>query len=182
MFIPKGWPLLTAPRIGQGFWGRPAVLCALPLSPPQMLAHIYIPHNRTPCGRGLCRGSLTDSRGSHRLSSSSLGRLCSPSLICVLIIPHFWRLVKNFFRSGSFLSRRPQRSGSWGKVLPTLVGQPVPLGLPSPRLLCLYYNRFARECQVLFFWIFCSQAIQKARSLTQSCPRPRTSRRARGTR
>ena len=55
-----------------------------------------------------------------------------------------------FLRSGSFLSRRPQRSGSWGKVLQTLVGQPVPLGLPSPRLLCLYYNRFAWECQVLF--------------------------------
>ena len=112
VFIPKGWPLLTAPRIGQGFWGRPAVLCALLLSPPQMLVHIYIPHNRTPCGRGLCRGSLTDSRGSHRLSSSSLGRLCSPSLICVLIIPHFWRLVKTFFiffgpasgEKGSYLS------------------------------------------------------------------------------
>ena len=29
------------------------------------LAHIYIPHNRTPCGRGLYRRRLTDSRGSH---------------------------------------------------------------------------------------------------------------------
>ena len=28
------------------------------------LVHIYIPHNRTPCGRGLCHQGLTDSRGS----------------------------------------------------------------------------------------------------------------------
>ena len=28
------------------------------------LVHTYIPHNRTPCGRGLCHQGLTDSRGS----------------------------------------------------------------------------------------------------------------------
>ena len=42
------------------------------------------------------------------------------------------------------------RQGSWGSVLQTLVGQPVPLGLRSPRLLCFYYSTGFIVCQEIF--------------------------------
>ena len=58
-----------------------------------------------------------------------------------MFIPKGWR--PRFYTADS-------RSGSLGKVLQTLVGQPVSLGLPSPRLLCLDYTTLLVACQELF--------------------------------
>ena len=92
-----GYPALQRHRLGAGICRRPAVLWAHPLSDPQMLVHFYIPHNRTPCGRGLYQGSLTDSRGSHPHLFGLSGFAPLPSFR-VLIIPQKSGFVKHFFQ------------------------------------------------------------------------------------
>lgn len=54
------------------------------------LVHICIPQTGTPCGRGLCHRSLTDSRGSHPLG------LCFASLTVLTLYHTWWGLSRGF--------------------------------------------------------------------------------------
>lgn len=101
---PAAEPYMKKPRATRRVrdsipWGcgRPAVRGALPLSHPPLLVHIYIPHNRTPCGRGLCRRGLLDSRGSHPHLFGLLGLASLPSLSGFIIALTFG-IVNSFFK------------------------------------------------------------------------------------
>jgi len=90
-----------------GLCRRPAVLWALPLSGPQMLAHIYIPRNRTPRGRGLGGVAYRLSWGCPSLSG------CAPLALSDLIIAQAACFVKTFFRRGEIFFSRSRSAVVW---------------------------------------------------------------------
>jgi hypothetical protein len=88
---------------------------------------------------------------------SQVGLFVKPFLkfFCLVLPSRFQRLAVAFLALGSHLYPAQQdsaRQGSWGKVLPTLVGQPVTLRLPHPHPLCLDYSTLGTICQALFLF------------------------------
>ena len=117
--LPKAW----------GCWALPR------------LVHIYIPHNRTPCGRGHWVGrsplllvGLTDSRGSHPQPFGVLDSAIPSLALGDYIIPQTRRFVKYFFQKflrffDGFFRR------SYRHVCASPQTEPPPrLCLPIPRI------------------------------------------------
>ena len=108
------------------------------------LVHIFIPHNRTPCGEVIGLG-LTDYRGSHLFGFALASLAVEVFPLTVFIVPRRFAVVNTFFKK------------FWLFPLPIVGGEVATLGRYFVRLTVLGYltTAFCSLGSVLSRPVFC---------------------------